>query len=104
MDIIVRLTPRASKDAVEGVGAASDGSSHLVARVRALPEKGEANMALERLLAHRLGLPASAVSIVAGSTSRLKTVRLLGDQASLSKQLASIVPAQQSLGSGAKAD
>jgi uncharacterized protein YggU (UPF0235/DUF167 family) len=51
--------------------------------VRAVPEKGAANAALEKLLAKALGLPASTVSVVAGGTSRLKTVRVPGDPASL---------------------
>ena len=50
-----------------------------------MPEKGAANRALERLLAERLGLPKSAVSVVAGATSRLKTVRLSGEPALLAK-------------------
>lgn len=100
LDVIVRLTPRAARDAVEGLGTASDGSQHLVARVRTVPEKGEANMALERLLAQRLGLPASAVSVISGSTSRLKTVRLSGNPESLAEKLDAAIR----LGSRSKAD
>jgi uncharacterized protein YggU (UPF0235/DUF167 family) len=81
LDLFVRLTPKSSSEAIDGVQAAADGSVHLAARVRAVPDKGAANAALEKLLAQRLGLPKRAVSIVAGSTSRLKTVRLTGDAA-----------------------
>ena len=79
LDLFVRLTPKASADAIDGVQAAADGTVHLAARVRAVPDKGAANAALERLLAQRLSLPKRAVSVVAGATSRLKTVRLTGD-------------------------
>lgn len=79
VDLFVRLTPRSSSDAIDGTGSQADGSVHLAARVRAIPDKGAANAALERLLAHALGLSRSCVSVVGGSTSRLKTVRLLGD-------------------------
>ena len=79
LDLFVRLTPKSSSDAIEGVGEAADGSVHLVARVRAVPEKGAANAALERLLAVRFGLPKSAVSVVSGATSRLKTVEEMRD-------------------------
>ncbi|MEW9805918.1 DUF167 family protein [Mesorhizobium sp. ZMM04-5] len=79
LDLAVRLTPRSSTDAIDGVQAAADGSVRVAVRVRAVPEKGAANAALERLLADRLDLPKSAVSIAAGATSRLKTVRLSGD-------------------------
>lgn len=80
VDLFVRLTPKSSSDALEGLAEAADGSVHLKARVRAVPEKGAANAALEKLLAKALGRP---VSIVAGGTSRLKTVRIAGDPASL---------------------
>lgn len=84
LDLFVRLTPKSSADAIEGVRAGADGSVHLAARVRAVPEKGAANAALERLLADGLDLPRSAVRVVAGATARLKTVRLSGDAAVLS--------------------
>jgi uncharacterized protein YggU (UPF0235/DUF167 family) len=84
IDLFIRLTPRSSSDAIDGPREAADGSVHLAARVRAVPEKGAANAALERLLAERLELPRRSVSVVAGGTSRLKTVRLTGDTAALS--------------------
>ena len=87
IDLVVRLTPKSSADAIEGVQAAADGAVHLAARVRAVPDKGAANAALERLLADRLDLPKRAVSVVAGSTSRLKTVRLTGDTAEIVKAI-----------------
>ena len=83
VELFVRLTPKSSSDALEGRAEAADGSVHLKARVRAVPEKGAANAALEKLLAKALGVPASAVSVVAGGTSRLKTVRIAGDPVGL---------------------
>jgi uncharacterized protein YggU (UPF0235/DUF167 family) len=87
LDLSVRLTPKSPIDAIEGIGRSADGSAHLIMRVRAVPEKGAANAALERLLANRLGLPKSAVRVISGATSRLKTVRLSGDAAVLTKAL-----------------
>jgi len=83
LDLFVRLTPKSSADAIEGVKTAADGAVHLAVKVRAVPDKGAANAALERLLADSLSLPKRAVSVVAGSTSRLKTVRLTGDSAEI---------------------
>lgn len=85
VDLFVRLTPKSSVDRFEGVETAADGRSHLKARVRAVPENGAANQALERLVAKTLGVPASAVSVVAGGTARLKTVRVGGDPMALAK-------------------
>jgi uncharacterized protein YggU (UPF0235/DUF167 family) len=87
LDLVVRLTPKSSKDGLDGAGEASDGAIHLIARVRAVPEKGAANTALERLVAERLDLPRRAVSVVHGATSRLKTVRLTGDPQALAERL-----------------
>jgi uncharacterized protein YggU (UPF0235/DUF167 family) len=85
VEMFVRLTPKAAIDRLEGIEISADGRSHLKARVRALPENGAANQALERLVAKALGVPRSAVSVVAGGTARLKTLRVLGDPAALAK-------------------
>lgn len=55
IDLFVRLTPKSSMDRLEGVETAADGRSHLKARVRAVPENGAANHALERLVAKDAG-------------------------------------------------
>jgi uncharacterized protein len=87
IELFVRLTPKGGADRIEGVEQAADGRSHLKARVRAVPEKGAANKALERLVAGWLGVPAGTVSVIAGATSRLKTVRVEGDAAALGKMV-----------------
>ena len=48
----------------------------LKVEVKAPPEKGKANQAVEALVADQLGVRKSAVSIVTGMTSRKKTVRI----------------------------
>ncbi|WP_334176909.1 DUF167 family protein [Pseudoxanthobacter sp.] len=83
----VRLTPRGGRDAVDGLQILSDGTAVLAARVRAVPEKGAANTALEHLLAAQAGVPRSAVSVTAGSTARIKTVRLAGEAGRLAAAL-----------------
>lgn len=77
--LMVRLTPRGGKDAVEGVEVRDDGRPVLKARVRAAPENGEANVALARLLAKTLGVAASQVAVTAGHTARIKTLTIAGD-------------------------
>jgi uncharacterized protein len=83
----VRLTPKGGRDAVEGWAAASDGTVHLKARVRAAPENGKANTALIALLADVLDVPKSAVKIASGTTGRLKRIEIAGNGAALAARL-----------------
>ena len=82
----VRAQPNASKDAIEGVGEEASGRRYLKIRVRAVPERGKANAAIEALLAEALGVPKSAVAVEKGETQRIKTVRISAD-ASIRKAL-----------------
>lgn len=77
--VTVRLTPKAALDRIDRITALAGGQTVLNARVRAVPEKGKANAALEILLAEALGVPKSSVRVIAGGTSRLKSVRIDGD-------------------------
>jgi uncharacterized protein len=83
----VRLTPKGGHDAVEGWEQASDGSEHLKARVRAVPEDGKANAALVSLLAEKLDVPKSAIRIASGAAARLKRVEIAGEGAALAARL-----------------
>ncbi len=84
----VRLTPRAARDGIDGIGRLADGTVVLQARVRAVPEKGAANKALEKLLAKTAGVANSAVSVVSGTTARIKIVEIAGDPDRLKAALA----------------
>lgn len=83
----VRVTPRGGRDAIEGVstgaGADSDAAPHLKIRVAAAPVDGDANAAVEKLLAKWLGVPKTTVEVVGGATIRLKTVMIDGDPVQL---------------------
>jgi uncharacterized protein len=69
----VRLTPKSSRDTIEGL-ADFGGETVVKTRVRALPEAGRANAALVKLIAAWLQLPSSRVSVaqdeVAGEACR----------------------------------
>ena len=93
----VRVTPNAARDGVAGVGSVAGGPA-VLARVRAAPEKGAANAALERLIADWIGVPRSAVSVERGGRSRIKSVRVSGTVAVLEHSIAALVAA---LGAGA---
>ena len=76
--LAVRLTPRGGADRIEGWGRDDAGRLFLKARVRAAPVEGEANAALEALLAKALGIARSRVKVARGTTQRLKTVEIDG--------------------------
>ncbi|KZL16936.1 DUF167 family protein [Pseudovibrio sp. Ad26] len=85
--ITVRLTPRSSKDQVEKIGEQSDSRPLVLARVRAVPEKGAANKAVANLFAKVLSVPKSSAEVIAGSTARIKTLRVYGEPQELQKRL-----------------
>jgi uncharacterized protein (TIGR00251 family) len=76
--IAVRLTPRSGRDGIDGWAADEAGRPFLKVRVSAPPVEGEANEALERLLAKVLKLSKSSVRVVGGTTARLKQVEISG--------------------------
>ena len=86
----VRLTPKSSRDQVDGVGDGPDGPV-LKARVRAVPDQGAANAALERLITDWLGVTQRSVSLKAGGKSRLKSIAIAGDPAELIARIRELV-------------
>ena len=79
----MRVSPKSSREGIDGAVETAQGAA-LAVRVRAVAEKGEANRAVEMVLAEWLGLPKSSVAVTAGAKSRLKTVVVAGDTARLS--------------------
>lgn len=86
--VAIRLWPGARSNRLIEVAASAEGGQVLKARVTAPPEVGRANEALLQLLARAWRLPRRDLSIVAGSTSRNKTVRVAGDPRRLMEQVA----------------
>ena len=73
-NLVVRLTPGAGVDRIDGWDVDAEGRPVLKVRVRARPVEGEANAALLKLLAGALGVSRSAVSLARGGQSRLKAI------------------------------
>ncbi|MCW2274741.1 uncharacterized protein YggU (UPF0235/DUF167 family) [Rhodoblastus acidophilus] len=59
--------------------------------MRSVPEDGKANAALIALVAKQLKTPASRIDVVAGATSRSKTLRIEGDALALAERLEALV-------------
>jgi hypothetical protein len=80
----VKVVPRAARDEIVGW---LDGA--LKVRVRAPPQDGRANRALEQLLAAALGLKKSAVTVASGHGSAHKRVAIEGlDREEIARRLA----------------
>ena len=73
----VRVTPKSSKDAIEGVEQTADGPAFRV-RVRAAPTDGQANTAVRAVLAKWLDVAKTRVSLVSGGQSRVKAFAVEG--------------------------
>ncbi len=70
MRISVKVTPRSSRELV-----IKEGSRWKVS-VRESPERGKANQKVTELIADFLGAPKGCVKIIAGFTSRVKTIEV----------------------------
>lgn len=70
-EIPVRVTPKASRNAIKSENGA------LRAYVTTVPEDGKANAAVVKILAKAVGVPKSRLELVRGHTSRNKVFRVL---------------------------
>jgi uncharacterized protein YggU (UPF0235/DUF167 family) len=87
--LVVRLTPKAAQDRLDGWDVDEHGRAVLKARVRAAPIEGRANDALVALVAKALKLPKSKVTLTGGETARFKTLEIDGlDEAEIRAGLA----------------
>lgn len=87
----VRLTPRAARDRIVAFEVLSSGETVLGVQVRAVPEKGAANTALEACLAKALDVAKSRVVVVSGQTARVKVVRIEGPPKELTAAIGRLV-------------
>jgi len=66
--LMVRVTPRAARDGIDGF----DADGVLRVRVTAAPADGAANAAVAKLLAKALDIPSRDIVLVSGATARQK--------------------------------
>ncbi len=76
---MVRLTPKASCERIDGIAKDGDGKGVLRVAVTAVPENGRANRALIKLLAKQWRLAKSSITIVQGAKDRNKTLLVTGE-------------------------
>lgn len=89
--LAVRLTPRASRDGLDGIGVDADGRPVLRIRLTAPPVEGAANQALIDFLAGILPVRKKDISIRSGETGRLKILEIAGKPDALAARLDALV-------------
>lgn len=85
--LAVKLSPRASRNSLEGIVTGADGRAAASIRLNAPPVDGAANEALIRFVADALDVPKSAVSIRSGHSSRQKLLVIAGSSETLLQRL-----------------
>ncbi len=94
MTLVVRVTPRGGRNAVEGLVAEADGRPQVGVRVAAAPVDGEANDAVEATLARWLGIRAADIEVTEGTTTWSKVVTIDGDPVALIRKLQALTAAK----------
>ncbi len=92
VELRVRLTPKSVEDTIDGIETRGD-EPFLKVRVRAVPDGGKANTALERLIADWIGVARGRVSLISGHTARLKTVAVSGEPLELAPAIEDLIAA-----------
>ena len=90
MSITVHVTPRSGRDEVMGIKCFDDGLEAVCVRVTAPPDAGKANKAVCKAVSGSLGVPKSAVEVLAGHTARRKRLSIAADEALLNAWLAAL--------------
>ena len=94
IELAVRVTPRASRAAVEGLVTDAAGTAWLAVKVTAPPDAGRANAAVLSLLAKVLGIAPSSVTIRSGTMARWKRIAIMGDAPLLARRVMALVEAE----------
>jgi uncharacterized protein (TIGR00251 family) len=84
--VLARVTPKSSRDGIEGVVQTAEGAA-LKVRVRAVAEEGQANRSVATVIADWLGIPKTHVTLAQGGKSRLKTLSIEGQPDALERLL-----------------
>ncbi len=92
--LTIRVTPKASRTAAAGLTVLPDGTTALAIRIAAPPVEGAANAELVRFVARQLGTGKNGVTLVAGHSSRIKRLRIVGTPATLADALAALIQPQ----------
>jgi uncharacterized protein YggU (UPF0235/DUF167 family) len=82
---MVRVTPKASRERIDGMVIDSDGVPLLRVAVTEVPEGGKANKAVLAMLAKELGVAKTQLTVQTGAAERRKLLCLKGDATELAR-------------------
>jgi uncharacterized protein len=86
VSVSVKVQPKSRRPGIQGRAIAAHGPCLRIG-VNEAAENGQANRAACAVLAEALNVPAAAVAVTLGHTSRDKTLRVAGDAAVLTERL-----------------
>lgn len=89
--VALRVTPKASRNAVIGLAGTAEGGRVLKVAVTTVPENGKANEAVIKLLSKAWKVPKTSLTVVAGATDRNKILHVAGDPAALLPRLSALI-------------
>jgi uncharacterized protein len=91
--LTIKALPRSRSTGCNGVVTISDTATALAVKLRSPPADGEANAELLSYLAKTLKVAPSRLSLIAGSVSRIKQIRIRGDASVLQHALEGLAEA-----------
>lgn len=72
----IKVIPKSAKNEIVEIMKDSEGEETIKIRIKAVPEKGKANIELIKFLSKELDLPSSAISILSGKSDQLKLIKV----------------------------
>lgn len=91
VSVTVKVQPKSRRPCIQGTMVSAHGPCARIG-VTDPPEDGRANRAVCAVLADALDVPAAAVAVAFGQTSRDKTLHVAGDVALLTARLETLCP------------
>ncbi|HMS45474.1 MAG TPA: DUF167 family protein [Alphaproteobacteria bacterium] len=85
--LMLKVTPKAARDRILGWVKQPNNLSLLKIAVRANPEKGQANLAVQRLLSKRLAISLSLIRLEYGMKDQYKRITIIIDPLRLDQLL-----------------
>ncbi|MEO9169415.1 MAG: DUF167 domain-containing protein [Aestuariivirga sp.] len=79
----IRATPKSGRDEITGPVVNAAGQKALAVKVTAAPDKGAANRAVIKTLAHEIHIAKSSFRLASGETSRDKAVEVVQNEAAI---------------------